>query len=200
MYEWSSLRGGGEAGDNGSRASSDWRQEGRGGENEQVGSVSGLWIPAKGSQPRRWMSAKIRPARSGGGETKYVSTPGIPLLSVFSSARKLMRPVWVTMGTRQKWQEARGQGELWRLGRDSWFATFGLTDCGTNDHYLWEEAYMSEECKQKEGRCLHRPTVRSQDQIKQHWNPVIFHSLFLDCIYWFSPETITRASEYCQQL
>lgn len=38
----------GGAGDNGSCASS-VRETGR--TNEQVGSISGLWIPAKGSQP-----------------------------------------------------------------------------------------------------------------------------------------------------
>lgn len=46
--------------------------------------------------------SQISPARSGVGETIYVSTPGRPLLSVSANARKLMRPLWVTMGTRQK--------------------------------------------------------------------------------------------------
>lgn len=50
--------------------------------------------------------SQIGPARSGcGGETKYVST------AVAAAARKLMRPVWVTMGTVSKWQKARGAGE-----------------------------------------------------------------------------------------
>lgn len=46
--------------------------------------------------------SQISAANSGGDGLKYVSTPGIPLLSICAGARKLMRPVWVTMGTRQK--------------------------------------------------------------------------------------------------
>ncbi len=43
--------------------------------------------------------SQISPARAGGaGETKYVSTPGVPLLSAAVAASKLMRPVWFTMG------------------------------------------------------------------------------------------------------
>lgn len=46
--------------------------------------------------------SQIRPARSVDGETEYVITPGVPLLSLRADARKLMKPVWVMMGTRQR--------------------------------------------------------------------------------------------------
>lgn len=62
--------------------------------------------------PCQWVTAgavnvsQISPARSGGGETKYVRTLGIPPLSVSASASTLMRPVWVMVRTCQKWQRS----------------------------------------------------------------------------------------------
>lgn len=94
--------------------------------------------PCQGVTPGVMKVSQISPARSSCGETEYVSTPCTSLFLVSASARKLMRAVWVTMRTCQKWQRSQRQGGLWRLETDSWFATFGLTDCGVNDHYLWK--------------------------------------------------------------
>lgn len=70
---------------------------------ESAGAVSRMsaGMCGTGSQSGQPRSAKSAPARLSGGGTKYVQHSPVP--------EKLMRPVWVTMGTRAKPHKAAEQ-------------------------------------------------------------------------------------------
>jgi len=132
--------------DNGSTACSYLRWE-----EEEVGGGGGKWAggfslrsadAGQGVTDGAVNISQISAARSGSGGAQYrVSTPGKNLLFSPVNARKLMRPVWAMMRTYQRWSRGQKQGGLWRLEMQS----FSLTDCATNDHYLWRDASVSTE-------------------------------------------------------